>query len=201
MTLKDILDDLWLRGIPVVPLHALPAPSFQGVACIAEGRPVVLLGHKHDEPGRVAFVVAHEAGHIAAADCAPDQPVVDEEEGIGDDSELERRADRFARRVLLGADQAPRVEAANFKELASRASELEMRNGADAGFIIFSWARQSGHYRMATQAVKALSREAGARRQLRQHFDHHVDLDAASESDRVLLRCVHGDPEQNATAD
>lgn len=193
-SLTAIADDLWQRGIPIVPLDLLPAPSFQGIACIVESRPVLLLGHRNDEPGRAAFLIAHEAGHIAAGDCAPDQPIVDEEEAISDDSEIERKADEYARRVLLGRDSAPDIQGNNFRELARQADKVESETGADAGAVIFAWARQTLDYSMATRAVQALYRNSGARRQLRQLFDRYVDLDAATESDRALLRCVHGAP-------
>lgn len=196
--LDDVLDDLWLRGIPTVPLDVLPAPSLQGAACVVEGRPVILLGHKNDEPGRIAFLVAHEAGHIAAGDCSADQPVVDEEDEVLDDADMERKADRYATRVLVGDDSVPPVDGANFKQLASSAARLERGSGADASVIIFAWASRTGDYAKAAMAVKALYRGSGARRQLRQHFDRHVDLDAASESDRALLRCVYGEPEHVA---
>lgn len=198
VTFDDILNDLWLRGIPVVLLDVLPAPSFQGAACIVEGRPIILLGHRHDTPGRMAFLVAHEAGHIAAGDCMPDQPVVDEEEEVQDDAEIERKADRYATRTLVGDDLVPPVDGASFKELANRASQLERTGGADASVILFAWAARTRDYAKATMAVKALYRGTGARRQLRQHFDRHVDLEAATESDRALLRCVHGEPERDA---
>ena len=94
LRLGDVAGRLWKLGIPIVPLDLLPAPGFQGMACIVDDRPVILLGHKHDEPGRVAFVIAHEAGHVAAGDCAPGRPIVDEETGITDDAETERQADR-----------------------------------------------------------------------------------------------------------
>jgi hypothetical protein len=199
VTLKDILTDLWIRGIPVVPLDVLPAPSFQGIACIAEGRPVILLGHKHDEPGRVAFLIAHETGHIAAADCASDRPVVDEDEGIPDEDDIERRADQYATRVLIGSDLAPLLDGDQFRQLATRAAQLERETGADAGAIISAWAARTRDYGKATMALRALYRHSGARQQLRQHFERHVDLDAATESDRNLLRCVHGDPERDET--
>ena len=200
VSLQDIAGDLWMRGIPVIPLDVLPTPSFQGIAGIVEGRPVILLGHKYDEPGRVAFVVSHEAGHIAAADCAPDQPVVDEEEDILDDTSIERRADQYANHVLIGDNNIPRVDGTNFKDLASRASEIERQTGADASAVIFAWARRvatPNSYQTATLAVKALYRGAGARRLLRQLFDRHVDLTAATETDRALLRCIYGEPERH----
>jgi hypothetical protein len=198
VTLDDILADLWRRGIPVVPLDVLPAPSFQGAAFIVEGRPVIVLGHKHDEPGRLAFIVAHEAGHVAAGDCAPNQPVVDEEQEVADNGDMERRAEQYATRFLVGDDSVPPLHGANFKQLAKEASRIESSSGVDAGAIIFAWASRSLDYPTATMAVKALYRASGARRQLRQHFDRHVDLDAASETDRDLLRCVYGEPERVA---
>lgn len=203
--LDDLLGDLWHRGIPVVPLEVLPSPSFQGIACIVEGRPVILLGHRHDEPGRVARFVAHEVGHIAAGDCAPDQPVIDEEDEILDDTQTEVGAERYATRLLVGDAPAPprigtNVKDLDFKDLANRAIQLERETGTDASIIIFNWAAETGDYRTATMAVKALYRASGARRQLRRHFEEHVDVEAAAESDRALLRCVYGDPEHDEAA-
>lgn len=197
VSLDDILGDLWHRGIPVVPVDILPVPSFQGLACIVENRPVIVVGHKHDEPGRAAFLLAHEAGHIGAGDCAPDQPVVDEEDEISDESEMERRADQFAMQVLVGAARPPSLEAQTFKQLANAAAELESSTGADASVLIFAWAAQTRDYPKASMAVKALYRARGARKKLRHAFEQHVDLDAASESDRALLRCVHGQAERD----
>jgi Zn-dependent peptidase ImmA (M78 family) len=198
--LDDILCDLWCRGIPVVPVDILPEPTFQGLVCIAEGRPVILLGHKIDQPGRVAYVVAHEAGHIAAGDCAPDQPVVDEEEEIADDSDMERNADLYATRFLAGMDSVPDIDGGDFRKLAQHAFELEREIGADASTIIFAWARRTGEYATASMAVKALYRNSGARNMLRNHFDRHVDIDAATETDRSLLRCVYGEREERVAA-
>jgi len=191
VTLSDTLADLWRRGIPVVSLDVYPSPSFQGMACIAEGRPVIVLGHRFDEPGRVAFAVAHEAGHLAAGDCAPEQPVVDgDDEGAEDDGDIEGRADQFASNVLVGSRTVPTVEADDFKQLAKRADEMERVSGADASTIIFAWARRTGDYPTATLAVKALYRGSGALRMLAEALGQHLDFGAASETDRSLLQCA-----------
>ena len=200
--LGDLLNDLWAKGIPVVPLDVLPAPSFQGLACIVDELPVIVLGHRYDEPGRVAFLVAHEAGHIAAGDCSPDMPVVDEDEAVQDGSCVERAADRFATRLLVGEETVAISGEGEVddKELAQQAVDLESQTGADASSIIYAWAARTLDYATATRAVKALYRSVGARRQVRRLFDQYVDLDSAGESDRDLLRCVYGEPQPTAPA-
>ena len=199
VSLEILLEDLWARGIPVVPLDMLPAPSFQGMACIVEERPTIVLGHKHDEPGRVAFLVAHEAGHIAAGDCSQDTLVLDEDEGVQDESAMERAADQFASSLLLGEEKDLITdEKMDAKVLAQMAFNLESQTNAEASAIIYAWAARTLDY--PTAAMKALYRATGARQLARTMFDQYVDLDSAGESDRSLLRCVYGEPEPTAVA-
>ena len=201
ITLEDILDDLWSRGIPVIPLEMLPAPSFQGMACIIEDRPAIILGHRHDQPGHVAFIVSHEVGHIASGDSKVDIPVVDEEGLIDDDSGMEKLADKYATQVLVGGDTVPIVNGNDFRELAQNAANSEIDHGADAGAIIYAWASRTGDYQQASFAVKALYRDSGARRLLRHHINKNVNLEDASETDRILLSCVYGGQERDADSD
>lgn len=198
--LENILADCWERGIPVVPVDLLPTPSFQGLACVVGGRPVVALSHRHDEPGRIAFLVAHEVGHLAAGDCDPAHPVVDADDEVADNSAVERRADAYATVVLTGGSGVRNLTATSPKELASKAAAIERETGADAGALIWSWARKSDDYLSAVLAVKALYRARGARKSLRRYFEQHVDLDAAAESDRALLRCVFGGADRDGSA-
>lgn len=193
VTLDRIVAGLWGHGIPVIAVEALPAPAFQGAAFVVQGRPVIVVGHKHDEPGRVALLLAHETGHLAAGDCRENQPVVDEEDEVLDDDEVEKKADEYARRVLVGAESVPSVAGESFKQLATNALQIERSTGADASTVIFAWAAQTGDYATASMAVKALYRGSGAKRSLQDHLEKHVDTEAATESDRALLRCVRGD--------
>jgi Zn-dependent peptidase ImmA (M78 family) len=148
-------------------------------------------------------VISHETGHVAAGDCAPDQPVVDEEEDIQDDSPMERLADQYATKVLVGSDTIPNINGTNFKDLARNAANVQRQTGASASTLILAWARRMDSpesYQKAMQALKALYEANGARRQLRDLFDQYVDITAATETDRALLRCVFGEPERHEAA-
>ena len=193
VTLDFLLGALARRGIPVVPLLTSPEPKFQGLACVVAGRPVVLLGHQIQDPGRVAFIVSHEAGHIAAGDCDADAPVVDADDEADDMSPIEVAADLFAIRTLTGRDTVPHVEASDFKALAERAFDIESTKGVDAGVVIANWARRNSDYQTAGMALKALYRSQGAGVILRDHLTRLIDVTSASESDRFLLRCALGD--------
>jgi hypothetical protein len=199
--LEHLLTDLWARGIPVIPVEHLPAPNFQGLACIVENRPVIILGQKFDEPGKVSFLIAHEAGHIANGDCTAEQIIVDAEDEVQDDALIEQRADRYGLEVLAGSSTPPTLQSTDFKNLANEAVKMERDLGIDAGVLIASWARTSRDFLTATMATKALYRASGARMLLRRHFDLHVCLDEANESDRALLRCVFLDPADDEAAD
>ena len=200
--LENTLNDLWARGIPVIPLDVLPAPSFQALACFVGEHPAIVLGHRYDEPGRVAFLVAHEAGHIAAGDCSSDSPVLDENGAVQDNSDMERAADRFATNLLVGeeTDIVSEYEELEAKDLAQMAVDLESRTSADASSLIYAWAARTLNYDTAAMAVKALYRAVGARYQARTLFDRYVDLESAGESDRNLLRCVYGETHTTAVA-
>lgn len=193
VSLDDVLRDLWTRGVPVIPVEVLPTPSFQGLAAVVEDRPVIVLGHRHDEPGRVAFFLGHEAGHIAAGDCAPGSPVVDQDEEIAAGNDMEGLADRYATELLVGSPDIPQIgrrQFDDFRDLAREAARLERDTGADAGAILFAWARATEDFPTATMAAKALYRDSGARGRVRAAFEKFVDLTGASETDRELLRSV-----------
>jgi Zn-dependent peptidase ImmA (M78 family) len=192
MTLEILLAALNRRGIPIIPLLTSPEPKFQGLACVVSGRPVIVLGHHIADPGRVAFIVSHESGHIANGDCDEAAPVVDADDETKDTSSIERRADLYAIRILTGRDEVPRLDASDFRTLAERAFRIESDHGVDAGVAIANWARRTKNYQAAAMALHALYRGQGARRLLSKNFANLVDVENASESDRILLRCSLG---------
>lgn len=190
LQLGDVVADLWARGIPVIQVATLPTPGFQGLVAFVEQRPVVIIGHDLDEPSRLAFVIAHEIAHVVFGDCSAEHPVVEDDEIVADDAEIERNADRYARALLTGDVAAPTLRASDFKDLALQALSEEKKLSIDASLIIWSWARKSGDFVLASMATKALYRNKGGKRLIRKHFDEHVNTIDAPDSDRTLLRCL-----------
>jgi hypothetical protein len=139
------------------------------------------IGHDLDEPSRLAFVIAHEIAHIVLGDCSAEHAVVEEDEIVADDAEIEHQADKYARALLTGDVEAPDLHPIDFKDLAIKALEQEKKLSIDASSIIWSWARSTGDYQLATMAIKALYRNKGGKRLVRQHFDEHVNAIDAPE--------------------
>jgi Zn-dependent peptidase ImmA (M78 family) len=192
--LEQLLADTWNRGIPVIPVETLPSPKFQGLACYAAGRPVILIGHRMDVPGRTAFAVAHELGHLALGDVLESQPLVDAEEDSGDDSAMERRADQYALHALSGRDNLPTLEGKDYRELATNAYRIEKETDIDASLLLASWGRaHPENYDLVMAALRALYRHTNARNLLRGALAEHLNIEEISESDAALLQCVSSD--------
>jgi len=191
--LTDVLTDLWNRGIPVVHIAVMPSPSFQGMMCIIGDRPVVVLAHNFDEPARLAFVIVHEVAHAVYGDCDAHHPVVDEEDVNPDDHESELRADVYSSRVLTGGSIPP-ISGRDPKNLARQAMSIEKATNIDATFVIRRWGKVNNQHALATRAVQALYRHKGGKRAIRQAFNQHINVEGASDTDRTLLGCLHGDP-------
>ena len=200
IALSGLLAFLWERGVPVIPLDCSPSPTFQALAAVVESGPIIVLGHRIDEPGRVAFVIAHEIAHIAYGDCQLDCPVVEASDEVADDASIEVRADDFARALLLGERQIPVVDADDYRTLANAADEAESVAGVDAGAVIWAWANRTRDYVTAQRALAALYRHIGAQRELRRQLLVNVDFDGAIDSDRDLLRCVMSESDDDPSA-
>ena len=200
--LSSAVADLWARGIPVVHAEFLPPPRFQGLACVVEGRPVILLGHGNDEPVRLALYTIHEVGHIVRGDCGPEEPVVDEDESElhTDTSEMERLAEEFAWAWLTGGNSMRDVSGEDPREWANLAWADEKARSIDAGVSIWAWANRTRDFQTGELALKALYRAQGGQRILRDAFDRYVDAESASETDRALLSCVFLDPWRDAAS-
>jgi hypothetical protein len=190
--LRELVSDLWSRGIPVVHLDVLPTPKFQGMACIVQGRPVVLLAWGDDAPACQLFHIAHECGHLARGHVAEDRPVIDQEIAGGKRTatKREREANDYAFPLLRGAWEPGEARRSTAARTATTARVAAAAGNVDPGHVILSWAWDHGHYASARAALKREGLATGARAVLTEHFERFVNVDDASESDRALLSCT-----------
>ncbi len=156
VALADLLAFTWSVGIPVVHLRVFPWPQKRMAAmAVAVGtRASILIGRDSTYPAKLAFYLAHELGHLALGHLAPDEQIIDLDEGEPtenpeDDEELE--ADAFALELLTGEskpivlpDAGVRPSAASLAEVAIRAAgDLAIEPGTLAlcfGFSTADWA-------------------------------------------------------------
>jgi Zn-dependent peptidase ImmA (M78 family) len=109
VTLEGLLDFCWDHGLPVVHLNNLPKGKainkFDGIAGVFEGRPAIATGKNHHSWAWMAFIVAHELGHIVSSHVEEGHPLVDERIAPSeDDDQQEKDADRFAVELIYGKD-------------------------------------------------------------------------------------------------
>lgn len=194
-TLETVLDDLWSRRIAVAQVEELPAPKFKALACMADARPIILLGHSNDAPSLPLFDIAHECGHLANGDCQEGRIVLDATDEP-DTAQMELAADVYAFRLLDGEDQPIELTSGSPSNLASQAAYLGSQEKVDPGHLLMSWARSRATdeaYTKAQMALRSLwKQDKGARSMLAAAFAKNVNLDGASESDYALLSCVNG---------
>ena len=128
--------------------------------------------------------------------------IVDESESGADSSEMEKLADRYASHIVLGGVDPVRLSGADFRDLALNAYTLQQQTGAEAGALIFHWARRNGdNFTVANLAVKALYQAKGARQSMAKFVAENVNTEVASETDRALLSLVTGDSTTPAASD
>lgn len=183
VSLSAMLEDLWGRGVAVIPVDEFPEPRFQSMVCFVENRPAILIGRQYDDTGRVAFVIAHIIGHILGKHFTPERPVLIEDGQVQDNSVMEMDAVKFAIEVMLGENAE-----VNIDDFATRLLTTSVG--------VFNAHSKSLDYSRAPLAVKALQKGQGARRLMLRYLEANLSMSVASERDRELLRCTYGADER-----
>lgn len=192
VTLVGLCEWLWVHGIPVV--HILNWPNQlrrPDAMCVRVGaRPVVLVVRKETAPARLAYLVAHEIGHIMSGHLKADNNAVlvddtlpVDEQGFAKDED-EKLADAFAMELLGGdALMAACNQVGKQQEevkLAAAALKASKGNGLDAGQVILGWARLSKDWKLAGIAMRYLMTTQAAPIVVNDVAKGYIDLHAPS---------------------
>jgi Zn-dependent peptidase ImmA (M78 family) len=165
VTLEGLLDFCWGHGLPVVHLRNLPKGKeinkFDGIAGIFEGRPAIATGIKHNSWAWMAFIVAHELGHIALGHVREGQWLVDEKIAPSEnDDQQEREADRFAIELIYGSlsPDYSRLKGVYPSKLAKSAECEGLRAQVNPASIVLNYAWYTQEWRKAQEAIKTLEK-------------------------------------------
>lgn len=153
VTLAGLIEYCWSAGIPVLRLANTPQRSQKafGYAVAYDGRFAIIIGLNDKRPARLAFVVAHELGHICLGHVNDGTVLADEVlgeieeslEAVDSRDREENEADSFALEILRGAniDAELNIESlASASELALAAMEVSAETQIDPGHLLLSHA-------------------------------------------------------------
>ncbi|WP_321368602.1 ImmA/IrrE family metallo-endopeptidase [uncultured Desulfuromusa sp.] len=205
VSLTSLIDASWAMGIPVIPVTNLPVGvrKMDGAVIKVDGRPVIIISKKKSSRAWLAFIVAHEIGHIASGHLEINDTIIDvslqEQATYAVESSRdmqEREADSFAL-SLLGGDGVDREIStwpswASPADLAVRARKSAADLRAESGHIILRYAFESKRWPDAMAALRFLSEDSDAETVVRGGLQRNLDFDLVAEDLRDLICQVTG---------
>lgn len=169
VTLAGLCRWMWEHGLPVVHVTGWPDGLRRPDAmCVRVGdRPVTLVVRKELHPPKLAYLVAHELGHIMSghldavknAVLVDDTLPVDAQQSVNDPDEIE--ADSFAMTTLGGSALLALCRSLvgpSYTELTLAVAALRAAKGTalEPGQVILGWGRLTEDWKLTNMALKYL---------------------------------------------
>ena len=190
--LRHILKVAWEIGIPVIHLRNLPAGARKpdALTTMVDDRPVIVVMNARKSPSWIAFIVAHELGHIHHRHLKAGQTLVDEKIDTSSDEKDEGQANDFAVQFLTGFSDLGLSSTRNLNcaQLANAARNFGTKYRVDPGVAALNYGFTSGRWPVANGAVALLEKKSDdAGICLKKAMEEHLDLDALSEDSREWI--------------
>ena len=189
--LRHILKASWELGIPVIHLKNVPAGAKKpdALTTMVGERPVIVVMSGRKSPSWIAFIVAHELGHIHHRHLKPGQTLVDEKINHASDEKDEAQANDFAVRLLtgrpdLGLSSTRRM---GIPQLAAAAAIFGTSYRIAPGVAALNYGFTTGEWPLAIGALSLIEKSDDAAKDLHKALDEHLDLDALSEDSREWI--------------
>lgn len=203
--LRSLIATCWTMGIPVVPMPNLPVGlrKMDGAVINVNNRPVILISKKKSSQAWLAFIVAHEIGHIGRGHLDKNGSIIDVSlqeqatyETDADGDQQEREADDYAL-GLLGGKALEDVVAtwstrATPAEIALNARKSHQAFGVETGHLVLRYAFKTKRWPEAVSALKYLQEDADAEVVMRDALLRNLDLDLIADDLRDLVLQVTG---------
>lgn len=170
--LPSVLRTCWDLGIPVVKTNLMPLRQkrMQAMCVEVSGRFAILIGRTTSFPAWIAFVVAHEMGHIFSEHLSEGAALLEMADPLRtpDPDDEERDADRFALAFLTGSPDFPvqaDIERYNSAQVADVVARSAPGLQVDPGVLTLCLAHSTGRWKQTMSALKMLPN---------QHFNEDV---------------------------
>lgn len=205
VSLEGLIRICWESGIPVVPMPNLPVGvrKMDGAVISTSQRPVIIISKKRSSRAWLAFILAHEVGHIGCGHLNKSGSIIDvslqEQTTFEAESSVdkqEREADRYAL-DLLGGSIADEV-VANWPswispvEIAVRAREAHREVHVESGHLILRYAFRSKRWSECMTAMNFLSEDTNADSLLLSALADNLDLNEVADDLQDLVTQLTG---------
>jgi hypothetical protein len=189
--LDEVLAATWELGIPVIHLRNLPSGNKKpdALTTMVGDRPVIVVFKNNKSPSWIAFIVAHELGHIHHKHLKAGQTLVDEKIGQTSDEADEGEANDFALRLLTGFDNLGlnSTRSLSIPRLAEAAERFGATYRVAPGVAALNYGFTTKEWALANGAVGLLEKHDDAGKDLKQAMDEHLDLDLLSDDSREWI--------------
>jgi len=189
--LLQILKAAWGLGIPVIHLKNLPkgAKRPDALTTMVGERPVIVVLNARKSPSWIAFIVAHELGHIHHKHLKPGQTLVDEKIDKTSYEKDEGQANDFASLLLTGHSDLGlnSTRCMHIPQLAIAADNFGKNYRIAPGVAALNYGFTTGEWPLAIGALCQLERGEDATVDMKQAMETHLDMDALSEDKREWI--------------
>lgn len=189
--LRHILKAVWELGIPVIHLKNLPkgAQKPDALTTMVGERPVIVVLNARKIPSWIAFIVAHELGHIHHKHLKPGQTLVDEKIDKESDEKDEGEANDFAAKLLTGRPDLglSSTRSMGIPQLAAAAATFGKSYRIAPGVAALNYGFTTGKWALANGTVSLLEKDDDAASDLNEAMKAHLDLEALSDDTREWI--------------
>ena len=196
VNLESLVDYCWECGIPVLHISQFPskAKKMQGLVVRIEGRPVIVLSDNHKSPAWIAFLLAHEIGHVGRGHLHDSEPHVDEDIVKQADTHEEEEANAYAVELLTGTINIKHND--NAKPTAAHIATVATTQGKaqqiDPGALVLRYGKTSGNWSGAMTALKSIENDPDGAAIIRTRMMKELDAECLPEESREFLYRMTG---------
>ena len=194
VNLETLVDYCWECGIPVLHLSQFPSKTkkMQGLVVQIEGRPVIVLSDNHKSPAWIAFLLAHELGHVGRGHLHESEPHVDENIATIDDTQEEQEATAYAVEVLTGDPNIQFTGKVTAAQLEAKAVSHGKATQIDPAAIVLNYGKTTDNWSPAMTALKCIEGTSNGRSLICKRLAEALHWESLPEESQEFLRRIMG---------